>query len=56
LTVEPQGLLDRFAGRGQPVGFQRVGTPGSKERFDTGGEVIGIYRDPTSGVMSPDMV
>lgn len=53
LTAEPQGLLDRFAGRGQPVGSQRVGTPGSKERFDTGGEVIGIYRDPTTGRAAP---
>lgn len=53
LTAEPQGLLDRFAGRGQQVGPQRVGTPGSKERFDTGGEIIGVYRDPGSGRAVP---
>jgi hypothetical protein len=53
VTAEPQGLLDRFAGRGDQVDSQRVGTPGSKERFDTGDEVIGIDRDPKTDVAEP---
>jgi hypothetical protein len=37
---DPQGLLDRFAGKGDPVGKVPRGQPGSKERVDFG-EVIG---------------
>lgn len=36
----PQGLLDNFAGKGQPVGKGQRGQPGFKERVDFG-EVIG---------------
>ncbi|WP_353212921.1 polymorphic toxin type 50 domain-containing protein [Rhodovarius sp.] len=43
--VNPQELVDQFAGRGQPVGQVPPGQAGSRERFDTGDRVIGIYRD-----------
>jgi hypothetical protein len=39
---DPQGLLDRFAGTGQPVGTIPKGEPGFKERVDFR-EVIGEY-------------
>lgn len=44
LRADPDNLMHRFAGRGQAV----RGTPpaaGSREVFDTGDEVIGIWRD-----------
>lgn len=44
ITADPQVLLNTHAGQGQPVGKIPVGQPGSKERFDTGGEVIGVFR------------
>lgn len=41
---DPQGLLDRFAGKGQPVnpGAPNLGNPGYRERVDFG-ENIGKY-------------
>lgn len=52
LTDEnPQGLLDDFAGTGQPVSGTR-GTPGFKERVNFGKQ-IGEYVDPQTGVATP---
>lgn len=45
--VNPQGLIDRHAGRGETIGNRPAGEPGARERFDTGNEVIGIFRDET---------
>ena len=42
---DPQGLLDQWAGTGQPVNDIPIGLPGSKERVDFG-KVIGNYVDP----------
>ena len=45
---DPQGLLDQFGGKGQPIGRTPIGQPGSKERVDFG-EVIGeINGQPTT--------
>ncbi|WP_426744840.1 polymorphic toxin type 50 domain-containing protein [Myxococcus faecalis] len=44
----PQGLLDRFSGQGQPVGNVARGQPGFRERVDFG-EVIGqVNGQPTT--------
>ncbi|MBZ4396328.1 polymorphic toxin type 50 domain-containing protein [Myxococcus sp. AS-1-15] len=44
----PQGLLDRFSGQGQPVGSVARGQPGFRERVDFG-EVIGqVNGQPTT--------
>jgi hypothetical protein len=45
LTADPQALLRKFAGRGSMRGNIPVGEPGSKEAFDTGDRIIGIFRD-----------
>jgi filamentous hemagglutinin len=45
---DPQRLLDRHAGTGQPVNNVPIGLPGSKERVDFG-TIIGEYIDPESG-------
>jgi putative RNase toxin 50 of polymorphic toxin system len=44
LTANPRALLERFAGRGRQIGRKPVGTAGSKEVFDAGKQIIGIYR------------
>jgi len=45
---DPQGLLDRFGGKGQAIGRTPIGQPGAKERVDFG-EVIGeINGQPTT--------
>jgi Bacterial toxin 50 len=44
LTQDPNTLLGRFSRRGRQVGETPVGLPGSKEVFDTGDQVIGVYR------------
>ncbi len=45
---DPQGLLDKFAGKGDPVGNVPRGQPGFKERVDFG-EVIGeVGGNPTT--------
>ena len=52
--ADPQQLLEKYANKGQPIpsGAQR-GEPGFKEGFDTGGEIIGIFRDRRTGEMVP---
>jgi filamentous hemagglutinin len=49
---DPQGLLDRWAGTGQPVNDVPVGQPGSKERVDFD-RIIGEYVDPETGTSVP---
>lgn len=44
LTADPKALLERFAGKGRQVGRTPVGQAGSREAFDTGDQVIGVYR------------
>jgi hypothetical protein len=45
---DPQALLDKFAGKGEPVGKVQRGQPGFKERVDFG-EVIGqVSGNPTT--------
>ncbi|ONG44604.1 hypothetical protein BKE38_28030, partial [Pseudoroseomonas deserti] len=44
ITADPREVLDTHAGKGQQVGKIPVGEPGSKERIDTGGKPLGIYR------------
>lgn len=44
LTADPKALLERFAGKGRQVGKTPVGQAGSREAFDTGDQVIGVYR------------
>jgi hypothetical protein len=44
LTADPRALLERFAGKGRQVGKTPVGHAGSREAFDTGDQVIGVYR------------
>ena len=46
---DPQGLLDRWAGTGQPINDIPIGRPGSKERVDFG-RIIGDYVDPATGM------
>ncbi len=53
LDADPQELVDRFAGRGEPANNVPRGQPGFKERFDTGNEIIGKVRDPVSGELKP---
>ena len=54
---DPQALLDAHSGHGDPPNdkFER-GKPGFRERFNTGGEIVGIYRDPKTGVETPTTV
>lgn len=49
--TDPQRLLDRFAGTGQPVSGVR-GQPGFKERVDFG-EIIGEFVDQVTRVSTP---
>lgn len=51
--VDVQALVDRHAGHGEPVNKFRPGTPSSRERFDTGDQVIGTYRDERTGERVP---
>lgn len=53
LTTNPQSLLDAHSGKGTPVNSTPRGQPGFRERFDTGGQVIGTYVDKANGVSSP---
>jgi hypothetical protein len=48
---DPQGLLNKFAGKGDPVGGTR-GAPGFKERVDFG-EEIGKHVDSQTRVATP---
>ncbi len=49
LLANPQQLLARFAGRGEQVGEIPAGLAGHKENFDTGNEIIGIYKNSKTG-------
>jgi hypothetical protein len=53
---DPQGLVDRFAGKGQPINGDKFkkGDPGYKERVNFG-EVIGKYKDE-SGAEVPTTI
>lgn len=53
LTANPQRLYEAYAGKGQPVNDVERGQPGFRERFDTGGELIGIYRNQNTGAEVP---
>ncbi|AFZ26564.1 hypothetical protein Cylst_4484 [Cylindrospermum stagnale PCC 7417] len=48
----PQQLVNKFAGKGQPANNYQKLQPGYRERVDFG-EVIGTYSDPTTGKMLP---
>ena len=50
LVAGPAELLAAHAGKGDPANATPRGEPGVRERFDTRGEVIGIYRDPQTGL------
>ena len=50
--ASPQSLLDRFAGRGQPVNKTPRGQPDFRERVDFG-ETIGVYVDLETGAVMP---
>lgn len=45
--ADPQNLLDRFAGKGKPVGDKVHGMPDYRERVNFG-EIIGYYVDPNN--------
>ncbi len=44
LLADPRDLLRRFAGRGDPVNALPRGSAGFKESFNTGDEIIGIWK------------
>lgn len=52
-SVDPQGLIDRHAGRGESANGYPPGVPGAKENFDNGDEPIGTYRHHPSGRSAP---
>ncbi|MXP63703.1 hypothetical protein E0493_10125 [Roseomonas sp. M0104] len=44
LTADPHALLREFAGRGHIVAGSKPGVGGTRERFDAGDRIIGVYR------------
>jgi hypothetical protein len=52
---DPQSLVDKFSGTGQPVNKIPLGQPGSVERVDFG-EIIGNYVDPTTQAKTPSSI
>ncbi len=46
-------LYDTWRGRGEPTNRILRGQPGFRERFDTGGEIVGIHRDGKTGIETP---
>lgn len=48
----PQELVNKFAGKGDPVGKIPRGQPGFKERVDFG-EIIGNILDQNTGISLP---
>ncbi|WP_367615410.1 polymorphic toxin type 50 domain-containing protein [Teichococcus aerophilus] len=44
LHADANALMREFAGRGRVVAGSRPGVSGTKETFDTGDRVIGVYR------------
>jgi hypothetical protein len=49
---DPQGLLDQFAGKGQPANAISAGQPGYKERVDFG-RIIGEFYDDKTKQLYP---
>ncbi|MGI4746626.1 MAG: polymorphic toxin type 50 domain-containing protein [Janthinobacterium lividum] len=50
---DPQALLDAHSGSGNPRGKIPRGQPGFSERFDTGGEIVGIHLDENTAIATP---